>query len=66
MTTTTIERKNILQQNSDGYLYSIPETMRNEFIHLDEVTQNSEIGSVEWFNARDEFNSVFSCYMVKD
>ena len=59
---TTAVAQNILKMNTDGFVYSIPQNMKDEFIRLDEAVQNSDFGSEEWLRACYEFNSVFDAY----
>jgi hypothetical protein len=58
----TQSKLRVLRQNTHGYWYSIPESMVDEFVHLDETQQNTEFGSTEWEEACHEFDRVFESY----
>jgi hypothetical protein len=63
--TTEITTVNIILKSSGGDVYSIPESMKDQFVLLDEAVQELLLGEEEWFLALDEFNRVFGDY-VKD
>jgi hypothetical protein len=55
---------NILKKGDDCKWYTIPENSQDTFTAKVEDIQNAIPFSYEWSVATDEFNEVFSDYMV--
>jgi hypothetical protein len=63
--TTDIQLRNVLKKDQNGDTYSVPENMLNEFTRLNENIQNTATLSDEWFEAQEEFDSIFLTYLVQ-
>jgi len=59
----TLAKRNILRKDCNGFWYSIPEEMVDQFIQLSETVENSETISDEWHSAQDEFDNVFGSFL---
>jgi hypothetical protein len=59
--TETIE-KTIFKKNTNGDWYRIPETLKDEFIQMDEELQSLDIGTTEWLEMAATFDDRFEEY----
>lgn len=64
--TVALKERNILVQDLDCHWYSIPPSMKDEFIRLKEAIINTESYSDEWYTANDELSDTFNSYIKGD
>jgi hypothetical protein len=61
--TTETTAINIILRNSMGDVYSIPESMKEQFMRMDGAVQELPLGDEDWFQAIDDFNHAFRDYL---
>ncbi|MCX7595654.1 MAG: hypothetical protein N2235_18230 [Fischerella sp.] len=61
--TTKIGEKNILVKDLNGYWYSIPSSLEEDFKIMREAIELAEWGSDEWFQRCDDFSAQFGSFI---
>lgn len=67
MTTAIAEKStNVLKKDADGHWYSIPANEVDGFVQAVEAVMLAEFMSDEWYEATDDLNDRYGCYMRGD
>lgn len=66
--TTAIAKKsiNVIKKDSDNHWYSIPAGEVDAFVQAVEAVVLAEFMSDNWYEAHDDLNNRFGCYMRGD
>lgn len=62
MTADSCTENKIIRKNADGNIYSVPESLLDDFSIMNEAIVLAEFGSDEWHLANSEFHTMFEKY----